>query len=318
MTQFICATQWARLCTKERGIQAGVAAFKTVFELIPQLVWIGNNLHRRYKDTKNVRIVLNEAVAIAIKAGELNLALEWAEQGRCIVWSQILQLRQPVNDTIGDTLAGELRSVTSELQNMGMESRQLAYGNESVIELLAAMAQITMPTDSPSPISGMSREEFARRLAIFPTLLHDADNQRKRRLVEKYEGLVEQVQIMPGNDRFMRPKRFSELYAAAHDGPVVFINVCTERCDAIAIVPGQEEVILIPLETFSEEMAEQMLSRFVGVLEKKGVRTKSRGSPQPTFTSELRAILASLWSDVVRPVVLSLEEHVRMLVFVIC
>ncbi|THU94888.1 hypothetical protein K435DRAFT_860064 [Dendrothele bispora CBS 962.96] len=306
-TQFLCATQWARTCS-EGDIQAGVAAFKSVFELIPRLVWIGNGLHRRYEDTEEIRTVLSEAVALAIKAGELELALEWAEQGRCIVWSQVLQLRQPVNDAFGD--AGELDSVASKLQNIGMESI-LPLFKGLPVGLLAALIQALMPKGEPSPIPGMSREEFSRRLVIFPVLLNDAKKENQRRLAEKYENLVAEAQLMPGNDRFLRPKRFSELHAAAKKGPVVFINVCTERCDAIAIVPWQEEAISIPLESFSEKLAEEMLEDFVGVLEEKGVRTKSRGPGMSTFTSRLRGILACLWNDVVRPIVLSLGEHLR-------
>ncbi|KAF5347402.1 hypothetical protein D9758_011252 [Tetrapyrgos nigripes] len=307
--QISCAIQAARSCIKFRGVGSGIAAYKTFFELVPKVVWIGNDLHRRYEDIGRIRNVLSEAVAVAIQAEELNLALEWAEQGRCIVWSQILQIRQPVNPALGN-LAIEMKSVTSKLQKMGMESKpMIKYPNKLTTTLMSALILHTSK-DKPVPIEGMSREEYAHRLAIFPSLLHDANQQEQRRLAEKYENLVIQAQELSGSDGFLRPKRFSELYAITSQGPVVFINVCEERCDAICIVPGQKEAVLIPLENFSEEKATEILSSLIDDLEEKNFRAKSRGYSKLTArTEKICSILGTLWTDVVQPVLLKLEEH---------
>ncbi|KAF5347420.1 hypothetical protein D9758_011267 [Tetrapyrgos nigripes] len=231
-----------------------------------------------------------EAVAVAIQAGKLNLALEWAEQGRCIVWSQVLQFRQPVNPALGN-LASEMESVTSKLQKMVLHPSSVGDGSV--------------------PIEGMSREEYAHRLAI-PTLqlVHDGNQQEQRRVAEKYEDLLIRAQELSGSDDFLRPKRFSDLYAITSQGPVVFINVCKERCDAICIVPGQKEAVLIPLESFSEEKAMETLSSLIDDLEEKNFRAKSRGYSKLTArTEKIRNILGTLWTDVVQPILLRLEEY---------
>ncbi|KAE9406073.1 hypothetical protein BT96DRAFT_1057866 [Gymnopus androsaceus JB14] len=300
--QFICAIKSAQLCAEVHGVQAGIMAFKAVFKLIPDVVWIGNSLDRRYRDTELIRSFLSEAVALAIKANDIRLALEWSEEGRCIVWGQILQLRQPVSSD--EVLAKEFSQVTSKLQSL--ESKPVMKSNINMVtQLMAAVAQ-AVNRDQPVPIPGISQEEFAHRLAAFAVGVHDHGKQEQRRLAEK---LAEQAQSVPGGYKFQHSKDFSTLLTAAQGGPIVFINICSEQCDAVAITPWQMEPILIPLKTFSEMKAVEMMTTFISDLEEKKVRTKSRGVPQSTVTGRLWTILASLWTDVVHPVLTSFGDQ---------
>ncbi|KAF5378218.1 hypothetical protein D9757_009178 [Collybiopsis confluens] len=304
--QFLCATQRANLCVEYYGTQSGLEAFKEVFKLIPRIVWIGNDLHSRYDLTKNLWRFLGYAVALAIKADELKLALEWAEEGRCIVWGQILQFRK---DEYGGPLGEEIRSVTEKLQKMGMESHHSTASAVLTTQLLEAM---TLAVSRDSPIPGMSPEEFARRMAAFAVAVQDMKKQEQRMLAEKYEQLMAQAQSSARDHNALRSQSFTDLSAATRNGPVVFINVSDERCDAIALVPWQKDPLLIPLENFSKEQADQMLASFVADLETKGVRTRSRGGfPTSTVTGRIRALLASLWTDVVRPIIESFGTKLR-------
>jgi hypothetical protein len=42
--------------------------------------------------------IVRKAVSVAINLGDLETAVEWAEQGRSIVWQNMLGLRTPVDD----------------------------------------------------------------------------------------------------------------------------------------------------------------------------------------------------------------------------
>ncbi|KIK51356.1 hypothetical protein GYMLUDRAFT_265863 [Collybiopsis luxurians FD-317 M1] len=297
VNQFLCALRWGYLCIECDGIPAGVEAFKKVFKMIPRVIWIGNHLHRRYTDAKLIWIFLGDAVALAIKASNLRLALEWAEEGRCIVWRQILQLRQ---DPSEGPLGKEIKLVTDKLQHMGVDSHRPSPNITLASQLIAA-ASLAISRDSPIP--GMSPEEFSQRMAAFALAASDMQKQEQRRLAEQYESLVSQAQSISQfpNETF-HPKTFADFLPVTQSGPVIFINICAERCDAIALVPWQQEPLLIPLENFSQEQAEQMLSTFITDLEAKGVRTKSRGRSTSSVTGRIRALLGTLWTDVVYPV----------------
>ena len=60
---------------------------RTLIKLIPELVWLGAPIHQRFETIQDVvGSSIHEAVSAAIRAQELELAVEWMEQGRSILW----------------------------------------------------------------------------------------------------------------------------------------------------------------------------------------------------------------------------------------
>ena len=88
---------WATLCFSAHSDET-LDAYSTLISLIPRVVWLGRTVEQRYQDISSIGNAVAEAAAAAISLGEPNLALEWLEQGRSIVWGQILQLRTPLNN----------------------------------------------------------------------------------------------------------------------------------------------------------------------------------------------------------------------------
>jgi hypothetical protein len=86
--------------------------------LVPEAVWLGATAGHRYDSIKSHADNLSvEAAAAAISLNEHGLALKWLEEGRSILWNQILQLRTPF-DGMHDfdlSLAQELKQVAREL-----------------------------------------------------------------------------------------------------------------------------------------------------------------------------------------------------------
>jgi hypothetical protein len=74
------------------------------------------------RDTKkllcNIGSIATEAAAAALMGQKTETALEWLEQGRCIVWEQLLKLRTPFARLaeVNRSLAESLRKVSRKLE----------------------------------------------------------------------------------------------------------------------------------------------------------------------------------------------------------
>ncbi|THU89246.1 hypothetical protein K435DRAFT_802872 [Dendrothele bispora CBS 962.96] len=190
LARYTAASMWALLCSIHQDSSSALDAYTVVLEMIPQVVWFGQTVHHRYKDLPTIGRVINSAAAMAISVGDLPRAVEWLEEVRSIVWKQILQLRTPLDELRQEhpDIADELSRVSLALDNAGTSSIQN-------IDL---------------EIKHKSAEEEA---------------QNHHRMAAKYEELLWQVRELDGFGSFLRPKKFSELFPVARNGPVVVVNV---------------------------------------------------------------------------------------------
>ncbi|KAI0319870.1 CHAT domain-containing protein [Amylostereum chailletii] len=271
--RFSAAREWATLASSEHSITSALDAYQVVVEIIPRLVWLGSNLYRRYEELPAIAEVVNAAAAAAITAGDLARALEWLEQGRCIVWGQTLQLRTPLDDLrdVDSTLADELELVSHELE-------------------VAGTAGSIEPDRSEN-------QTFSEDGA-----------QRHRRLAERYEDLVERARTLPECERFLRPKKLAHLREAAGSGPVVVVNVNEGRCDALILRPSSNTVLHVPFPTLTRGHVDRWRDRMLQCLKRSGARARgSRRALAAGDDNNMARILGSLWSIVVRPVLLKLK-----------
>ena len=257
-------------------------AYQHAIDLVPQCLWLGNNVRRRYgsRELRSVRVVVDDAVTAAIAAEEYGLALEWLEAGHSVVWSQVLQLRTPLDDLQRDhpLLADNLRRVSQALQR-------------TIFSATPSDAQAT--TKLPPNPGAQSLHSYAL----------------------EYEKLITQIRKLEGFERFMRPKMLPQLSNACAGGPVVIISMHKSSCNAL-VLSYPANVVHVPLPEFSLVRAnglrtrlwdflsrECLLSRWRDDLrdesgvEDRGVRRTSREAPDI-----LRKVLAALWNEVVRPI----------------
>ncbi|KIY64746.1 hypothetical protein CYLTODRAFT_380467 [Cylindrobasidium torrendii FP15055 ss-10] len=68
-----------------------------VIDLVSEIVWLGHGVSRRYEEASGIGNAVSAAVAAALYIGYDWCALEWFEEGRAIVWAQILNLYSPVD-----------------------------------------------------------------------------------------------------------------------------------------------------------------------------------------------------------------------------
>jgi hypothetical protein len=59
--------------------------------------WLGLSISSRHHELISARTLACDAAATAISKKHLHTALEWLEQGRSVLWGQILHLRTPLD-----------------------------------------------------------------------------------------------------------------------------------------------------------------------------------------------------------------------------
>ncbi|KAG9108822.1 hypothetical protein FRC07_008405, partial [Ceratobasidium sp. 392] len=260
------ARLWAMIAA-EIDLESELEAYARTMELLPQAAWLGVSVDHRYESLINVefRVLGAGAATAAIKCQRFDLALEWLEQGRSIVWGQTLQLRAPFEElaSVDPMMAEQFKQVSYELDQVSRHysSRQ------------------TLSSDSEAEIG---------------------DAQRHRRLAIEWERLLDNVRLLPGLHGFLRPNA-SNLVDLVQDGTVVIVNVYFDRCDALILRAGAEITTHVPLSTFSFEKAETARNLLKTCLSARGVR---RGIKRHTYnpTDTLRNILKELWFEVAKPV----------------
>jgi tetratricopeptide (TPR) repeat protein len=279
------ALLWAQLCFNDNPSSA-MPAFERVFEIIPQIAWLGQMVGRRYEELRQTGIsdAVGSAVATAISAGHLTRAVEWLDQGRNVIWGQLFQLRSPIYDLLAydSELAQEFQAVSSALEKAGA----------------AQAIQYTQPSVS----------------------IDDAASERRATAL-KYESLLKKIRGMDGFGDFLRPKQFPVLARAATSGPVVMVNAARDQCDALALLPSSK-LVHIPLPRLSYDQASKMRSDLIQHLKNIGVRgtdteerhfnSVARKATARDRTGRIKTIIQDLCSHVVEPILQNIQREVHL------
>ncbi|KAI0088787.1 TPR-like protein [Irpex rosettiformis] len=255
-----------------------------IIDLVPQIVWLGHDVNRRYQELFSLGSLSNQAAAAAIAAGEYSRAIEWLESGRSIVWSQVLRLRTPLDDLRQrhPETASRLDQVTRGLR-------------EGVPESIDADHSFGSVKTGPDSLDEQAKSHYG--FAI------------------QYDKLIQEIRGLEGFEHFLQPRSFSELKAVSSVGYVVVVNVHESRCDAL-ILRDTNDVIHVPLPSFSYNQAKDLQTRLRTVLKNHRLLGRTRDiyvdedhhgrggrTRPPNEGDELKKILAELWSGVVKPVI---------------
>ncbi|KAF5339545.1 hypothetical protein D9611_011429 [Ephemerocybe angulata] len=223
MTRLDAAGHWARYLNLHHPLSEDViTAFDTAIGLFAFTVSLDQSMKHRYARLQENPGLPLEAAAAACRLGRLEKAFEWLEQGRCLVWAQLNNLRTPIDD-------------------LKAHNRKLGNAVIRVAEQLEGAVSRTSETGA-TLTEKMLNEDVARK---------------HLQLAAEWDDLLATVRDIPGFETFMKPLSFfSRLQDLPGEGPIVVINIYPDRCDAIALVAGQGQPLHIPLPNFSASKAD--------------------------------------------------------------
>jgi len=251
---------------------------------------VDRTIEQRHSHLTEFSETTTSAASAAFAQGEISKAFEWLEQGRCLVWSQLNQLRTPVDNLREHDkhLAQCFVDISSALDSSGSR-RRLGNVNNDV------------------PLSQkISLQDEART---------------HLKLAGEWYQLLDEIRRIPAFHTFLHPPQMSELLKELPtDGPIIVINIHETRCDALALISGVDAPVHIPLNNLTHDLASELQERLRRFLSSRDVRShvQDRG-PRSIFDddvemqSEIHSILKELWRRVVKPILDSLEYSVSFL-----
>lgn len=209
------ARRAAELAARAQRWDDALAAYTMAVELVPLTAWGGLERADQQRFVADFAGLAGEAAAVALSAGQPELAVELLEHGRAVLWTRVLQTR-------GDPAYGAVDGLPPDL----------------VAELAGVRAAMRAPAGAPG---GGLPEEIATAHA---RMVH----------AQREEELLARVRELPGFENFLRRKDFVSLQAAAADGPVVMVNPTRHRCDALVVTADGVRVVELTV-TLDEMMA---------------------------------------------------------------
>lgn len=287
------AKDWIEFAQKYDPSQL-LDAHRSAILLIPYLAGLEQIIEKRHNNLVDISTLSASAAAAAFASERTDLALEWLEQGRCLVWSQLNNLRTPLETlrSHDPKIADEVRNVSRALENAGSRG----VGSLSIAE--ANMLQ-----------KSSLQAEIAAHV----------------KLAQQWDQLLAMVRDIPGLEDFLKPPSAANLLRnLPNSGVVIVINVHQDRCDALALRSGIEP-LHIALPEFSYNKADKLRKDMKTRLWTTGFRMRESKPDDPpgirragpayhaAYGTSLQQILATLWIFVVKPILNGLGYSVSSL-----
>jgi len=281
------ARNWAQLC-KILHLPQTLAAYGVALDLVVQIAGLDHTIQQRHTDLIDISSLTTSAASAAFSLGDFDKALEWLEQGRCLVWSQLNQLCTPLDDLRAhdEHMAQQFSDISSALEVSG--SRR--------------------GTDGLSGDASLSQKISLQDEAY----LHI-------KLSRQWSQLLDEIRHIPKFHDFLRPPWVSDLLTRLPPNTiVVLVNVHEDCCDALALISSIGAPMHIPLD-FTHKEASELRECLHLFLSSHGVRMReadraTRPAPRPDAEkqSDISFVLKALWMRVVRPILDALAYPVSV------
>ncbi|KAI0292221.1 CHAT domain-containing protein [Multifurca ochricompacta] len=198
-----------------------------------------------------------------IDMGQFTQAIETLEQGRALLWSEMRDLRNSMDQLsrFNSPLAAKIAAI-----NQDLESLTMSVTPSGTIEISDGGSQVD---DGMDPFG---------RLVV-----------KQQKLLEERDALVSQIQDLPRFGDFLKTPSFETIRLAASHGPVIIINHNEWRSD-ILILFQDSPPSLIPTTNDFYQRANKLRDRLVGL-------------DSERYGRALRSVLEGLYNLVGRPVI---------------
>lgn len=250
--------------------------YAMIIDLRSKVAGLEQTIQQHYTNLYGHSTIVVAAVFAALCYSKVDIALEWLENGRCLVWSQLNQLRAPINSLCitNPSLADQFIQAANALE---------FYGTRSVLYLPPSMEKLSADISLQN------------------------DNLNHTLYAAKYKKLLEEIQRLPTFQDFLKPlKSTTLLRGLPKDGPIIIFNIHKVHCDALALISGAEEPLHIPLENFSLADAEKLQQVLLtDILKQRKAKDEERLSSHRKASStlpQMSFVLSELWTKLVQPI----------------
>ncbi|AWT46486.1 MULTISPECIES: CHAT domain-containing protein [Streptomyces] len=252
------AKAWTALAADVEDWPDAVAGASRATELLALLAWRGLPRRDQERLLFDHEGLAGDAAAYALLAGDSGRALEMLEHGRGVLLGQALDTRTDI---------GGLRSRRPDLARRLEEIRD-ALDSGGSGDLVPGQ-----PPADARPATG-------------------ADYERRLLLAREWDGLVERIRRLDGSlAGFLRRPDASRLRGVAAEGPVVVLNVCDLRSDALVLTAGRLLTVPLP-DVTPQRVAEYVVDFYLAL----------QDPAKPSARAALEDTLAWLWDAAAEPV----------------
>jgi hypothetical protein len=208
------ASVWAGLAASMGGWSEAVDGYEIAVDLLPLLAWRGLDVAGRERLLADWGGLAQDAAACALTTEQPDRAVVLLEQGRSVLWAQVLASRNDLSALRGMApgLAGRLAEVRIELDRYSAATDPLTadasrYGNRG-----------------------------DRRMA----------------LARQFDALLAEARQLPGMQSLLLAPDARELYRTVAGGAFVIVNSSRLRSDAIVVTRWGVQVVPLPLLTHDD------------------------------------------------------------------
>jgi tetratricopeptide (TPR) repeat protein len=261
------ARAWGVLAASLGQWSVAVEGYAAAVHLLPLLAWRGIGRPSRERLLQDWAGLAADAAGCAIAAEQPDRAVELLEQGRGVLWSQIL----------------ETRTDLTQLQQVAPE-------------LATRLDEIRRELDRPAPTTPVAAITHASARSAW---LVD----RQMTLADQWDELVDQVRALPGFGAFLRPPQVEQLRPAAADGPVVIVNISQWRCDALLVTDTNTRVV--ELSALSHDIVQDRATTYLDALQSYESTAPTPATMQ-TVDRAITTTLEWLWEAIAQPVLTEL------------
>ncbi|KAJ7207437.1 CHAT domain-containing protein [Mycena pura] len=253
-----------------------LSAYSVAVDLLSEMAWLGLSIRDRHHIILRGGKLITDAAAAAISASRNDKAVEWLEQGRSVIWGQLLALRTPL-DSLKEShpqLATDLMRLSSLLEGASVR--------DTAEEGKAHNTRDHLPAQQ-------SLQAIAHRY-------HDYAHERNQ--------LLKKIRELPDFNRFLLPKEMAELSLGAKGGPVIILNISKIRCDALIVM--SDAIRSVPLPNVTDEWAQSLAKSLRTILGQNGrsnrLSGRQEGGSEIMPENQFAHILSELWVRIGWPV----------------
>ena len=275
-SRIIAARKWAR-CSEKHDPSQTLEAYGAAVELLSVYAAMNTTVESRHAGLKLLSGLASEFAAAAFACGEVELGLEWLEQGRCVVWNQLDRLRVPFQELIV-----EHPEIKVKLEGLQRVSGRLEMSGSREI--------------GPAAYTASWEEKASLEEESIEHIKH----------AKEYNRLLGDMRHSPGMGNFLRPRKTADILSKLpRNGLVVLINIHEDQGHALALTPN-DPLAAIELTRVSQKWAEGLRSRLEAcVSPDASVESESDRAGGPVNlnkSSSILPVLQALWVDLVEPV----------------